>query len=471
VAATRPNGALARFSTRGSQIDVAAPGEDIWSVYLTYANAFGATARNYQFTSGTSFSAPFVTGLAGLALSLQPGLTDNEYQSLLRATARDVGAPGRDDTYGWGVPDAGALLRLLDAPTGIERGTAAAQTWMPVGSDSITLRHTRVRFDGCKTDGRYLAERYEVRTQVVLPPGRFLAPPHVVVRTHATRGWGPGNLHEYDFGWGEPVPGTVTANGFTLRSYVYDIPAVPKGCDSKEPTGFLPVSPAAATFGWTAIGALDPPPVVRLLTPAADGASWPVDHADTLVWEASDLDTVTSFELAWSSDGGATWRTVATLPGTARSFSLAAPCENGQRAILRLRAVDGHLWQDQSEVTRTLAPDRTCLPGEHPEDAHEFALLPIAPQPATGGVVFRYKLPDGGSATSDTPALALHDARGRRIRRYGLEGPGAGPQTIVWDGRDENGRAVPPGMYFALLTEAGRAATRRFVYLGSGSAP
>ncbi len=474
VAATRSNGQLARFSTRGSQIDVAAPGEDIWSTYLTYPNAFGATARNYQFTSGTSFSAPLVTGLAGLALALQPSLTDNEFQAVLRATARDVGAPGRDDTFGWGVPDAGALLRTLVSPAGLERGTVPALHWAPVGSDSITLSHTRVRFDGCRTDGRYLATRYEVLADVTLPPGRFLAPPMVVVRTHGTRGWGPGTLFEYDFGWGEAVPGSVTSEGFTLRTYVYDIPAVPPDCPSIEPTGFMPVAPAAATFAWSAIGVLDQPPVAQILSPA-EGAAWSVDSADTVRWQASDNDSITAFELAWSSDGGTTWRTVATLPGTARSAVLAAPCEGGQGAMLRLRAIDGHLWPDETSVTRTFLPERACLPGENPSDATEFALLPVAPSPAVGDVTLRFQLPApaGPSPIEGTPApiLAIHDVRGRVLRRWMLTSEASEPQLVVWDGRDSYGRAVAAGMYFARLTRASLVSTQRLVYLGSGGAP
>jgi hypothetical protein len=474
VAAIRPNGQLARFSTRGSQIDVAAPGEDIWSIYLTYQNAYGATARNYQVTSGTSFAAPHVTGILGLATALQPSLADNEFQSVLRATARDVGTPGRDDTFGWGVPDAGRLLRTLAPPAGIERGSANAATWMPVGTDSITLHDTKVRFDGCRMDGRYLATRFEVTTPVALPPGRFLEPPLVVVRAHATKGWGPGTLHEYDFGWGEAVPGSVTETGFTLRSYVYDIPAVPQGCPSVTPTGFMPVAPAAVVFGWSAIGKLDQPPALSLVSPAEDGAPWPVDGVDTLRWEASDVDSITGFELAWSSDGGATWRTVASLPPSARSFALAAPCDAGAGALLRLRALDGHEWQDETAIVRALVPDRACLPGENPVDPQALALLPMTPQPAFGSVTFRFRVPQpppGMPWIDVAPSLAIHDARGRVIRKLGVPASAAEPQTVVWDGKDTRGHAVRAGVYFARLAFEGRTSTQRLVYIGNGGAP
>ena len=86
-----------RFSTHGPQIDVVAPGENIMSTYLTYENAYGQNAfRDYTYSSGTSFAAPQVTGLAGLAASLQPWLNDNEFQEILQAHgARRRGARPR----------------------------------------------------------------------------------------------------------------------------------------------------------------------------------------------------------------------------------------------------------------------------------------------------------------------------------------------------------------------------------------
>src|SRR5262249_17040726 len=80
VAGVGPSGLLSRFSTHGPQIDVVAPGDSIMSTYLTYENAYQSPLRDFQYSGGTSFAAPHVTGLAGLAATLQPSLTDNEFQ-------------------------------------------------------------------------------------------------------------------------------------------------------------------------------------------------------------------------------------------------------------------------------------------------------------------------------------------------------------------------------------------------------
>lgn len=80
-----------RLSARGRHIAFAAPG-----VGLVVAGSKGTLRK----VDGTSFAAPFVTAAfaQGLARNAPPRI-----EELLAKTARDLGAPGRDDTYGWGV--------------------------------------------------------------------------------------------------------------------------------------------------------------------------------------------------------------------------------------------------------------------------------------------------------------------------------------------------------------------------------
>ncbi len=482
VAALGPDGLLAGFSSRGPQIDVAAPGVSIYSTYPTYENAYGSPLRNFLYTSGTSFAAPFVTGLAGLTTALQPSLLDNEFQQLLRHTARDVGAPGRDDTFGWGVPDAGVLLSFVAPPRGFLRGSATAQTWTLLGTDSVTIRETRIAVGGCGVDGRYLAERWEVRARVDLPPGRMLETPLGMVRTHASRGWSYGPLLEYDLGWGEVVPGTSGPDGFTLRTYVYRIPVPPENCGGGSPTpiDFLPVRPQDVVFAWSAFGRLDAPPTLAITNPTADGAPWPVDTPDTLRWEASDPDEVSGFQIEVSRDGGASWRFLTNslgLAGDVRTFPFAAPCASaGATTLVRVTAYDTHgALADEASATSEIVPQRLCLPGEVPVGTGSFAMLPVAPNPAHGTATFRYERDFAGgpvarrgdSVQSDigdpSEDLMVYDAAGRHLRTLQL--PGAEQLFVVWDGRDAAGRRVPNGVYFARLRADGKDATQRFVFL------
>jgi len=467
VAAIKSDGTLARFSTRGPQIDVAAPGEDIMSTFLTYANAYDSPLRNYAASSGTSFAAPFVTGLAGLAYTVQPDMIDNEFQAVLRKTARDVGAPGRDDVYGWGIPDAPALLTALLPPHRFERGTVDAQTWSLVGTDSVTLSKTRKAVNGCSIDGRYLAERWEVRAHVSLPIGLLLDTPHVIVRTHGTNGqggWPNASLLEYDgLDFGEAIPGTVTPTGFDLRTYVYRIAAPPPICTQTSPIDFVPHEPREVRFAWSALALRDAAAKVTILAPAA-GAVVSVDLPSVITWSAVDPDSVTTTQIAVSSDSGATWSTIANLAGNPGSYEWRSPCGRaGGDYRLRIRALDrnGGVFDD-GEATVAFVPDRLCLDGEDPVALPSFALLPPTPNPASSGpTAFHFYLPETFGAKS----LRLYDVRGRLVRTIVIDAALAGPNGVAWDGKDDRGGLAPAGMYIARLTAAGQAATRRFVRL------
>ena len=108
VSATDAEDRLFAASNRGSYIAVAAPGVDIF---------LPAPDDKYQMTSGTSFSAAFISGLVALMLERNPALKPDEVRATLMQTARDLGAPGRDDLFGAGEADAyAAVLAAAGAP-------------------------------------------------------------------------------------------------------------------------------------------------------------------------------------------------------------------------------------------------------------------------------------------------------------------------------------------------------------------
>jgi hypothetical protein len=109
VSATDAQDRLFAASNRGGYIAIAAPGVDIF---------LPAPDEKYQMTSGTSFSAAYVSGLVALMLERNPGLKPDEVRAILSKTARDLGAPGRDDLFGAGEADAyAAVSAVAAAPT------------------------------------------------------------------------------------------------------------------------------------------------------------------------------------------------------------------------------------------------------------------------------------------------------------------------------------------------------------------
>jgi subtilisin family serine protease len=108
VSATDDHDRLFAASNRGGYVAVAAPGVDIF---------LPAPDEKYQMTSGTSFSAAYVSGIAALMLERNPALKPDEVRATLMKTARDLGAPGRDDLFGAGEADAyGAVTAAVAAP-------------------------------------------------------------------------------------------------------------------------------------------------------------------------------------------------------------------------------------------------------------------------------------------------------------------------------------------------------------------
>jgi subtilisin family serine protease len=106
VSATDAQDKLFAASNRGSHIAISAPGVDIF---------LPAPDEKYQMTSGTSFSAAYISGLVALMLERNPALKPGEVRSILVKTARDLGAPGRDDLFGAGEADAFAAVSAVAA--------------------------------------------------------------------------------------------------------------------------------------------------------------------------------------------------------------------------------------------------------------------------------------------------------------------------------------------------------------------
>jgi serine protease len=74
-----------------------------------------APASGYEKESGTSFASPHVAGVAALIWSYGPQWSNEQIRQALRATAKDLGQPGKDNSYGYGMPQAKAALDWLRA--------------------------------------------------------------------------------------------------------------------------------------------------------------------------------------------------------------------------------------------------------------------------------------------------------------------------------------------------------------------
>lgn len=81
VSATNSSDGQPDWSSRGPEVDLAAPGAGIKSTYK---------GDTYATLSGTSMAAPHVTGTAALKLALNPALTPAQVLDILKATAEPL---------------------------------------------------------------------------------------------------------------------------------------------------------------------------------------------------------------------------------------------------------------------------------------------------------------------------------------------------------------------------------------------
>jgi subtilisin family serine protease len=102
VSATDYFDVIYSYSNTGKNIDVAAPGD-------SFSTQMGG---GYVSTGGTSYSAPIVAGVAALVISVNPQLSGDQVQNIVKQSADDLGAPGWDPIYGAGRVNAARAVSM-----------------------------------------------------------------------------------------------------------------------------------------------------------------------------------------------------------------------------------------------------------------------------------------------------------------------------------------------------------------------
>ena len=133
-------------------------------------SVFDAYAGRWGYMSGTSMATPHASAVAGLVWAAYPGCSNAEIRQALRASALDLGAPGRDDEYGWGLvqaraahdwlsahPCQGAMVEITGTPSASQRSVVRpfmavisglmvqpsgliSMLWVSVGSIASSVR-------------------------------------------------------------------------------------------------------------------------------------------------------------------------------------------------------------------------------------------------------------------------------------------------------------------------------------------
>jgi serine protease AprX len=427
VGATDSLGRLASFSSGGPTSDgrhkpeVVAPG-----VSVTFAAIDSGLARG----SGTSFAAPLVAGLAALVQGTRLGRPAADLRLGLLAAAANRAAP--NDSTGWGIPDA---VKFLAFPTGL----------VPLGPADTLLATVTPTFE-------WAAEQ---------PTG--FAPDTFRLRV-AT-----------DTAFALLVLDTVTtATAVTLPFGARPGARLFWRVDARSPLG---VADSTARRGPFAV-----PPWATLLTFASPGGSSTRDSTPRLAWHAPAVAAAAGpvrFDVAVYPASGTPAQQVAGASGlTDTTFTVPRPLEHN--LPYRWRVVV-HIGADSALATSagtfvvldSAAPVTTLLfqnfPNPFPNAAAGLAATCVWFDIAQGGAV----------------RLEVFDLRGRLVRRiapgpevpgtlepghYGRppgDAPGSCDTRFAWDGRDETGAYVRPGVYLYRLVAPGFRDAKRIVFLGA----
>lgn len=120
------------------------------------------------------------------------------------------------------------------------------------------------------------------------------------------------------------------------------------------------------------------------------------------------------------------------------------------------------VWTDRRDEATTdrdiyalrVGPGGAMPTGIHSRDRTPTLLVTLAkPNPFSGGTRFDVVL-----ETEASIDVVVYDVLGRQVRRELLDAGPAGTRTIEFDGRDDDGRPLPGGVYFCRVTAGGSSA-------------
>lgn len=238
VGATNIVDGVTGFSARGLHIDVSAPGDGIWSTNFN---------NGYIDLSGTSMATPHAAGLASLLKGFNTNLANDDIEQIIRLAADDRGAVGFDNQFGTGRINAERALQSLQAPNTLQQISTTSGT---IFSTSASMTRVFLGFPGLP-DAAYVVKRSEVRKAITLPA--MCNTIGVWGRGVGTTGYREENGRSFGEGICEVVPGTLTAAGCTLRTWIYEVWSV-----NGQYLGFYPRAANNVVFQYSILGVPTP---------------------------------------------------------------------------------------------------------------------------------------------------------------------------------------------------------------------
>lgn len=185
---------------------LAAPGGDYYGLEVAQPDG------SYALVVGTSFAAPHVAGTAALVWQMFPYMTTDQVRQVLLGTATDIGPPGVDDIYGYGLLNAGRAVRgpgrfdwgdfHVVQPDGMSdwfNNIVGAGGLIKSGAGTLVLYGDSTYRGATRVDGGMLAIQGSIASPLRIDPGGTVA--------------GTGTVHGEVDNAGAIVPGVLSRRG------------------------------------------------------------------------------------------------------------------------------------------------------------------------------------------------------------------------------------------------------------------
>jgi len=419
----------ASYSNIGSYVDLTAPGGSRDGIpehdMRLLTNSGGTT-----WSSGTSYAAPMVSGVASLMMSMRPDVRSEDVETILKSTATDIEEPEWDEETGWGKINAGkAVLRLTDS-FALDRYTTTGGTITQLDNDWQTWYFA-------PSSALSMVKRYRIRKDISFDS--FGEPPLIWGNIAGTQGAAPSNPN-YEIPWCGVVNGTVTQTGATIETYVY---WCQDPYDPYDPPFWYPCAPEDVEFAYTVLGlpenltlenmSISTTEVYAATNSITAGPNFTVESSGDVTFQAGSVITL--------------------MPG----FTAVA-------------GSDFHAYIDEGlGLGKTMPPAIAVTTVVDEADAaaqgHEsiptvYSLSHAYPNPFNPNTTIRFGLPEAAPTR-----LVVYDILGREVRQL-VEGTlEAGYHNVVWYGRDASGREVPSGLYIYRIVAGDFVKSRKMVIL------
>lgn len=218
VSATDNNDNIASFSAIGSQVTISAPGSQIYSTTPNYSSFYlydnyPYLSTNYDYYDGTSFSTPYVTGVASLMYSVNPNLSAAQVKDILIKTSLDKGNYGKDDYFGYGRLNAYRAVKATQILTTYPNATfitSSKSSTATLDSDWYTL---------VINTQTYSARRYKM--EVTFNLNNYFGAPSNALIWYNSNGWSNSNPLYNPPPWYQIV--SQNGSDVTVKTYTYEL--------------------------------------------------------------------------------------------------------------------------------------------------------------------------------------------------------------------------------------------------------